>query len=324
MRKGRFAGLGGGPDAVKPLSFVDLLLVDLLPAGGQDDERIGRERVRALGHSAFFLLSAHLTCGVLLLSLAWGTVHFASMLAPFVAVLALDVGFWLATRRDRTRVARPHLVIRLAAGYTLAIGLLWIALVAPALATATPETVVVTRVALAAAFVLPVVAFLPVTALVVSSSALLVAGSFFFYSNPAMLGFAAALGACFAWFSLYTARDGILSANRRLATEWQAEKARRFVQEFEQSGRGWFWETTADGALSYVSDQLAEDFDVSAASLLGHPFADLLRVEEDGTSEPTLGFHLSDGSSGEPAGRHGCHPSRPRSPPWASAPRPSR
>ena len=35
----------------------------------------------------------------------------------------------------------------------------------------------------------------------------------------------------------------------------------RFIEEFEQAGRGWFWETTARGALSYVSEQLAADLE---------------------------------------------------------------
>ena len=70
MRKGRFAGLNGRPDAVEPLSSFDLLLVDLLPAGDQFDERIGTERVRSLTHSALFLLAAHISCGVVFLLLS--------------------------------------------------------------------------------------------------------------------------------------------------------------------------------------------------------------------------------------------------------------
>ena len=48
MRKGRFASISGNPEMVAPLSPADLLLVDVLAADGQYDERIGTERVRTL------------------------------------------------------------------------------------------------------------------------------------------------------------------------------------------------------------------------------------------------------------------------------------
>jgi hypothetical protein len=55
-------------------------------------------------------------------------------------------------------------------------------------------------------------------------------------------------------------------------------------------------ETTARGALSYVSDQLAADLATPAAELIGRPFNDLIGSDSSGTadsSERTLGFHLS-------------------------------
>ena len=296
MRKGRFAGLAGRPDAIEPLGLADLLLVDLLPAGDQYDERIGIERVRSLTHSAVFLVVAHLACGLTLLACSGDTPNFVPLLLPLTGVLLLDIAFWFATRRERTRKLKPHLVIRLAALYVIAAGALWSLLVSPAIDCITPDNGPAIRVALSAGFALPIAAFLPIPAIVSGNALVAVAATAIFYPNPMLLGTVAALGACFGLFSLYSARDAVLSSNRRLATEWQAEKARRFVSEFEQSGRGWFWETNADGALSYVSDQLAEDFDKPASALLGRPFADLLRVEqnEEGeAAEPTLGFHLS-------------------------------
>ncbi|MDP8913791.1 MAG: EAL domain-containing protein [Pseudomonadota bacterium] len=296
MRKGRFAGLGGRPDAVEPLGLIDLLLVDLLPAGDQYDERIGIERVRSLTHSALFLMVAHLACGIALLACGAATSDLPSLILPLTGVLLFDVIFWFATRRERTRKLKPHLVIRLAALYVVMAGALWSLLVFSALDCVTPENGPAIRVALSAGFALPIAAFLPIPSIVAANTLVTIAATAALYPNPMFLGIVTALGACFSLFSLYSARDSVLSSNRRLATEWQAEKARRFVVEFEQSGRGWFWETNADGALSYVSDQLAEDFDKPASALLGRQFADLLRVEENEggeTAEPTLGFHLS-------------------------------
>ena len=79
--------------------------------------------------------------------------------------------------------------------------------------------------------------------------------------------------------------------------EAQARKALQFVDEFENSGRGWFWETNNLGTLSYVSQQLADDFKCSPEDLLGRQFTDLLSVDSGSPDslreERTLGFHLS-------------------------------
>ncbi|HEX8534462.1 MAG TPA: EAL domain-containing protein [Allosphingosinicella sp.] len=299
MRKGRFASVSGSPELVAPLSLADLLLVDVSAADDQSDERIGTERVRTLTHSAVFLLASHFAAGATILAGLVSAGNHSSLLGviiPLAAVLLLDAGFWFTTRRHRTRKLKPHLVIRFAAVYVMAVGFLWSLLAAPALAGVTPENGAAIRVALTLGFSLPIAAFLSIPIIVVANGVITVAAAYLFDGNPLLVGGLAAIGGSVSWFSLYSARDAVLSSNRRLAVEWEAQKARRFVLEFEQSGRGWFWETNADGALSYVSDQLAEDFDVPASELLGRTFADLLMVEDSGTaeaSERTLSFHLS-------------------------------
>ena len=79
--------------------------------------------------------------------------------------------------------------------------------------------------------------------------------------------------------------------------EAQARKAQHFVDEFENTGRGWFWETDYLGTLSYVSQQLADDFQCEPDELLGRQFTDLLSVDTDSSDvteeRKTLGFHLS-------------------------------
>src|SRR5438067_1332002 len=77
---------------------------------------------------------------------------------------------------------------------------------------------------------------------------------------------------------------------------WQAKKALNIIDEFENSGRGWFWETDSLGTLSYVSRQLADDFQCEPEALLGRQFTDLVSVDHapESTEEgKTLGFHLS-------------------------------
>jgi diguanylate cyclase (GGDEF)-like protein/PAS domain S-box-containing protein len=76
----------------------------------------------------------------------------------------------------------------------------------------------------------------------------------------------------------------------------QSSRADGLIEEFENSGKGWFWETTRDGTLSYISDSVAQALGRSTEDLLDRPFTDLISTETaDGsaTSERTLGFYLS-------------------------------
>ena len=97
-------------------------------------------------------------------------------------------------------------------------------------------------------------------------------------------------------YSVAGARSFLVTGRKRLHLEAQARKAQHFVDEFESSGRGWFWETDSMGTLSYVSRQLADDFQCEPRSSLGRQFTDLLSVDTTtrllGESK-TLGFHLS-------------------------------
>src|SRR5262249_13855108 len=97
-------------------------------------------------------------------------------------------------------------------------------------------------------------------------------------------------------YSIAVTQKTLFAGRRRLALEWQARKALNFVDEFENSGRGWFWETDALGTLSYVSRQLADDFQCEPGALLGRQFTDLLSVDQASEAleeRKTLGFHLS-------------------------------
>ena len=37
----------------------------------------------------------------------------------------------------------------------------------------------------------------------------------------------------------------------------QSSRAEGLIEEFESSEKGWFWETSRDGTLSYISDSVA-------------------------------------------------------------------
>ena len=76
----------------------------------------------------------------------------------------------------------------------------------------------------------------------------------------------------------------------------QSLRAEALIEEFESSEKGWFWESTRDGTLSYISDSVARAMGREPADLIDRPFTDLISTEiADGsaTSERTLGFYLS-------------------------------
>jgi diguanylate cyclase (GGDEF)-like protein/PAS domain S-box-containing protein len=90
----------------------------------------------------------------------------------------------------------------------------------------------------------------------------------------------------------------ILRSGSGLAVEesrLQASRAERLLEEFENSEKGWFWETTREGTLTYISDSVAGALGREPADLLERPFTDLISAENEGaaTSERTLGFYLS-------------------------------
>ena len=65
----------------------------------------------------------------------------------------------------------------------------------------------------------------------------------------------------------------------------QSARAEALLQEFENSEKGWFWETTRDGTLSYISESVARALARDNADLLDRPFADLVSTESsDGSA----------------------------------------
>src|SRR5690349_9370049 len=105
------------------------------------------------------------------------------------------------------------------------------------------------------------------------------------------------MGLVLVAYSIAGTKKILVTGRGRLRLDALARKALRFVDEFENSGRGWFWETDSLGTLSYVSQQLADDFQCEPEELLGRQFTTLLSVETHGSEameeRKTLGFHLS-------------------------------
>ncbi|QDZ07521.1 EAL domain-containing protein [Sphingomonas panacisoli] len=295
MRKTRFAAISEPSARVRDLGYLDIFLFDLRPARQSDDERIANERIRGLSNTGPYLLASHLICAIVLAIHAFrsGSDNPLAVVLPLAGVVVLAALSTLLNRR-RTKAMRPHQVVRLWGAFTVAIGLLWAIVIAVGLPTQAVSPIILAS--LLGAFCLTIAAFISVPSLLLVSYAAAVGSFVLFSTDLQILGLLVAFGGCLFFASIFSARGAMIAAGRQLANEYQAQKAARFVAEFEQSGRGWFWETDADGALTYVSTQLADDLKRAASELTGTQFVDLLGMDVGSRaddSECTLGFYLS-------------------------------
>ncbi len=73
------------------------------------------------------------------------------------------------------------------------------------------------------------------------------------------------------------------------------EQAKALLEEFERSGRGWFWETDRLGSITYVSETLAAQLGHKAADLIGTAFSGMIAKSgsTDRDNQRSLGFHFS-------------------------------
>ena len=264
-----------------------------------DDERVEsamRERVRLLNPAPAFLFVTHLVCAALIVLSVTPQSPVAMLLAvPLGGLLLIDLIYWAATVRRPASHYPPHIAIRAAASNALATGGLWcvVALIGRAAAAANPQLFDFAVISAVLFGPLCVIAF-PSLAAIAAAAA--VGAAIALWQDPVIGAAAGFLALCFVRLSLSRAADHLRQLRWRTEIDWNAQRASRFIEEFEQAGRGWFWETTGRGALSYVSDQLAADLKTPADELIGRPFTDLIGNDDSEgaeTSERTLGFHLS-------------------------------
>jgi len=70
--------------------------------------------------------------------------------------------------------------------------------------------------------------------------------------------------------------------------------AARLVQEFEEQGTGWFWQTDSEGNVTYLSSKVAAELDTPDTPAIGAPVRSLFRVDTNATeTERTIAFHLA-------------------------------
>ena len=299
MRRARFA-VSDGDGFNERASVRDALTFDLRAPDTADDDNLASQRVSMFDLAPALLGATHLVWG-----LACYLVQPVPITAPLscnplpslLAVLALDVlAFFGLRARDKLRFA-PRFVASGLCAYIGISGALWMAFGLTLDCTLHHANTAFIALAFGAGLGAATIVSISSPPVAIVNALVAMTGSLAVSHQPEVLAGIAFLAVINTAYSVASARTVLTNARARLLLEAQARKALQFVDEFENSGRGWFWETNNLGTLSYVSQQLADDFKVEAEALLGRQFTDLLSVDVGSTDslreERTLGFHLS-------------------------------
>src|SRR5215213_6318686 len=299
MRRSRFAKAIEVTEPRERASIRDAIDFDVASHETSDEESLCEWRLTAMQHAPIVLGVTHflIALGSVLLS---SSRSYSSVsdnpLVSAALVLALDGAMAALMLKRRTLNLAPHSVFRTLCAYMALNGMLWTwfgyaladdTFITPIAAAPIAMTAGIAMRAVVAVNSPPLAI---VNLLISTASAAILAGSSLVAAGVALLS------VVLVAYSVAAARSFIATGRKRLRLEAQARKAQHFVDEFESSGRGWFWETDYTGTLSYVSDQLAQDFQCAPAELLGRQFTDLLSVEDVSATieeRKTLGFHLS-------------------------------
>jgi len=281
------------------VSAREALTFDIRDHESSVDQTLIERRVGSWSFCPWLLFAGHVIIGISLLLQQRppaSSAALAQVFVPFGLSLAADIGAGLILLHRRRLQLAPHTAARLMCAYIAITGVLSTASSVATGSLALADASFVTL-AMATGFFVRSIAAVAAPPLAITNAVVAALSTALFSRNPLITSTINALAVTMAVYSVAVTRTAIAGGRRRLAAEWQAQKARNFVDEFENSGRGWFWETDSLGTLSYVSRQLAEDFQCAPEELLGRQFTDLLSVDTEGSGiveeRKTLGFHLS-------------------------------
>ncbi|QNN65489.1 EAL domain-containing protein [Sphingomonas rhizophila] len=298
-RRSRFAGVTNEA-ADRPSQFAEALFFDIRAPENEESETIAAQRAAQLMHVPLLLAVAHLVCGAVVYLHShgnFGPINPGFLLAAIGLAIASDIlAFVLLQARTRFRLSSRTVTLALCTlvGFGSAMMTFFghIASWIPAMSDGPLLSLVIGTSVTACAVVAIESPPLAIVSAIVGT-----VGSALFSNDPTFTAGIAFLALIVVVFSAASSSTMIATARARLKLDYEAHKALHFVNEFENSGRGWFWETNYQGTLSYVSQQLADDFHCEPDALLGRQFTDLLSVDTTPgdimREERTLGFHLS-------------------------------
>jgi len=277
------------------------VLRGLFPRGDGHDRQSIANRVRMTVDALPMLLLANIAvagCLWMIRSPVPGSNGFWLIVAPLLAVLGLGGGAVLRGRRVRSRRGTPEQMHGVIALFGLAQGLAWSVWMVGAGRDMISAGWPLAAIGYSALLVITTLVFAPVP------TAALALWLTLAITAAVSLGQWATLVVLLPLFGIAAITLGGISersyvASRRwLANAATALKAAVLLREFEESRRGWFWETDQRGLISYISPQIPAGFGLSVDQLLGTPMTGMVLHESgDGTGtgdgERTLGFHLS-------------------------------
>jgi diguanylate cyclase (GGDEF)-like protein len=299
MRRARFA-VSDGEALYERASVRDALTFDLSAPDTSDDDSLAAERIAMFELAPLLLGATHLVWG-----LACFLVHPISIFAPIecnplvplLAVGAVDAVAFFSLKYRRKLGLSPRAMSIGMCGYTGVSGALWLVYGLTLACTLHASSIGFIALAFGAGLGAATIVSISSPPVAITNSLVAITGSLAVTDRPEVLAGIGFLAIINIAYSVAGARTVMTNARARLRLEAQARKALQFVDEFENSGRGWFWETNNLGTLSYVSQQLADDFKCNPEELLGRQFTDLLSVDSGSSDslreERTLGFHLS-------------------------------
>ncbi|EPR16101.1 diguanylate cyclase [Sphingobium indicum IP26] len=208
------------------------------------------------------------------------------------AMLLVDGVAIVLPRGARFQLLRPHHQKWLMLPMVLLSGLSFSLMLGPALIAGQPSRNLLAEMAVA---LMAVSIFGDRRLLGVSYFCGLLIASILHRSDFAQIGL---LISCIAAMLVAALRQAQADMNRAIAfhqRDLRAQRSDRLLREYEQSGRGWFWETDRHGCIAYISDTLARTLGLGNEALIGRPITEIIRPgdRQDGDGERTLGFHLS-------------------------------
>jgi diguanylate cyclase (GGDEF)-like protein len=279
-------------------SAREVLLFDIRDHETSSDSTLAERRVSGWTFAPWLLFVGHLILASALIykdHAAEDLTALVKIMAPLGASLLTDVAAGVVMIGWRRVQMSPHTVTRVMCGYIGVTGILWMLSSAAMRNIGLHDGGFATLAVVSGFFIRSIVSIGSPPMAIINAAVAIIATALF---APTMLVTLVvdALALAMVIYSIAVTEESVAAGRRRLALEWQAKKALNFVDEFENSGRGWFWETDSLGTLSYVSRQLAEDFHSEPEALLGRQFTDLLSVDhasESSEERKTLGFHLS-------------------------------
>ena len=301
MRKARFArAVEKAAESTDRVSIREALWFGLRAPETTDEASLADWRIAGLDQIALMLGLTHLlitgTCAVLFETRGTG-LSWDNPLIPAFLVIGCDM-IAAAALLLRKRLNIPsHSVVRGLCAYLAVVGLLWTWFGLAVEDDTFLLPIAAAPIAMGAGIAMGAVVSVQSPPLIITNMITSAFTAIMLSESPLIPFAVEILSLALVGYSIANSRSFIAAGRRRLNLDAEARKALNFVDEFENSGRGWFWETNGEGTLSYVSQQLADDFRCEAPELLGRQFTDLLSVDTSpgATTEErkTLGFHLS-------------------------------